>query len=113
MQVVETHSDVSKWAGFAVWDSDNQRVAQLAGKFGQQTRLILTTDYKQKVRRSNHISSTSPLGTDHTSLKSIISPNHSLLLNSSASPIVIDYTFLRGIIYFKVQSASEKQCITV
>ena len=62
---METHSDVSKWAGFAVWDSDNPQVAQLAGRFGQQTRLILTTDYKRKVGRSPQISSASTFETYH------------------------------------------------
>lgn len=48
-QVTETEADVSTWKGFAVWNSATQRVAQEAGKFGQQTRMILTTDFKRKV----------------------------------------------------------------
>jgi len=40
---------MGKWSGFAIWDSGTPRVAQLAGKFGQQTRMVITTDFQRKV----------------------------------------------------------------
>jgi hypothetical protein len=40
---------MGKWSGFAIWDSSTPRVAQLAGKFGQQTRLVITSDFQRKV----------------------------------------------------------------
>lgn len=50
LPVVGMESNVSRWSGVAVWDSDSQRTRDMAGKFGQQTRLVVTSDWKCKVR---------------------------------------------------------------
>lgn len=64
VQVRETEAAMGKWVGFAIWDSGTPRVAQLAGKFGQQTRMVVTTDFQRKV---NFHSFTDP--TMHSNLR--------------------------------------------
>ena len=49
MQLWETESVFYMWKGIALWDSSSPRVQQLAGKFGQQTRMVVTTDCQRKV----------------------------------------------------------------
>ena len=47
---------LGKWTGYAIWDSGTPRVMQLAGKFGQQTRMVITTDFQRKVSWQIHVS---------------------------------------------------------
>ena len=51
VQVKEVEAGLGKWTGYAIWDSGTPRVMQLAGKFGQQTRMVITTDFQRKVSR--------------------------------------------------------------